>query len=122
MGALRFSRFLLPVLAIATVVVAEAPEKRPGLEGWTSLTLSAAKAVVLSAKATLDVSEGSHAGSGKPAIVFKTRSEARLFGATSFREETTSWIDRSSHRPLEFFQLRPGDNARRFLFLDGSVR
>src|SRR5262249_36190231 len=28
----------------------------------------------------------------------------------------------STHRPLEFFQLRPRDNARRFLFQDGSVK
>jgi hypothetical protein len=92
------------------------------LQGWSSLTLAASKAVIFSAKAVIDVSEAPYAGNGKTAIAFKTRSEARILGASGFKEETISWIDRTDHHPIEFFQLRPGESARRFIFLDGAVR
>ncbi|HZI95297.1 MAG TPA: hypothetical protein VFE84_13715 [Patescibacteria group bacterium] len=100
-----------------------APE--PGdesLKGWNSLTLAASKAVIFSAKAVIEVSEAPYAGNGKTAIAFKTRSEARILGASGFKEETISWIDRTDHHPIEFFQMRPGESARRFVFLDGAVR
>ena len=92
------------------------------LQGWSSLTLAASKAVIFSAKAVIDVSEAPYAGNGKTAIAFKTKSEARILGASGFKEETISWIDKTDHHPIEFFQMRPGESARRFIFLDGAVR
>lgn len=105
-----------------TGTAAVVPEGSGSLKGWTSLTLCADKAVVFSASAILTVSDGTHAGTGRPAVVFRTHSTVRLLGATGFEEQTTSWIDREKGRPLEFFQLRPADGARRYLFLDGLVR
>ena len=107
------------LLTLSTMAAA-APRRT--LEGWSSLTLSASKALIFSASATLQASESQWPGNGKRAVVLKTRSQARILGATGFEEETTSWIDHASHRPLEFFQLRPGDNARRFVFLEAGVR
>ena len=98
------------------------PSDTGSLKGWTSLTLEAEKAMVFSAKATMTVAQAPHKGSGKTAILFKTHSKVTLLGATGFEEETTSWIDTAGRRPIEFFQLRPGDSARRYLFMDGFVR
>ncbi len=92
------------------------------LAGWTSLTLEARKALIFSGKSTIAVSEGTHSATGRPAVVFKTASMARVFGIKGFEEETTSYIDRERRRPLEFFQMRPRESARRYVFLQGSIR
>jgi len=122
---MRRAMTLVSALVASAVMVAGVAVRageRGSLEGWTSLTLSASKALIFSATTRLVATEAEWPGNGKPAVVLKTKSSARILGATGFSEETTSWIDRANHRPLEFFQLRPGDNARRFVFLDGSVR
>lgn len=100
-----------------------ADSEGPGsLKGWTSLTLGAEKAVIFSASTVLTISEERQEATSRPSVVLKTHSTVRLLGATGFEEQTTSRIDRENGRPLEFFQLRPGDTARRYVFLDGIVR
>ena len=116
---------MLVILTIAVLGGRAAADPSAGagtLKGWSSLTLGAEKAMIFSATATMTVGEASHKGTGKPAILFKTHSTVRLLGATGFEEETTSWIDSAGRRPLEFFQFRPADSARRYLFMDGFVR
>lgn len=111
------------VLAAGALGVLAATEPSKGsLEGWTSLTLGAEKAMIFSATATMTVEKAAYKKTGKPAILFKTHSKVRLLGATGFEEETTSWIDTEGRRALEFFQFRPSDSARRYLFMDGFIR
>jgi hypothetical protein len=121
-GLISAGALAMAALAAVSAAWTSATPARSALDGWTSLTLTASKALIFSANTTLKVSEGVLPGDGKPAVVFKTNSEARILGASGFREETTSYIDRATQRPVEFFQLRPGDNARRFRFLEGVVR
>ncbi|HET9481903.1 MAG TPA: hypothetical protein VFP98_09120 [Candidatus Polarisedimenticolia bacterium] len=97
------------------------PESGAGLAGWTSLTLTASKAMIFSASSTLGVADGTDSESGRPAVVFTTRSRATLLGAVAFEEQTTSHIDRGTMRPVELLQIRPGESARRFRFLAGSA-
>lgn len=106
-----------PVRASAGTAATEGP-----LAGWVSLTLAADKAMIFSARTTLSVAEKTHKGTGRPAVLFITESVARILGATGFSEKTTSWIDREKGQPIEFLQVRPGDNARRYVFLEGMVR
>ncbi|HEY3174143.1 MAG TPA: hypothetical protein VGK94_00110 [Candidatus Polarisedimenticolia bacterium] len=120
--AIMASLFAAVASALSLGTRAGVPDGTGSLKGWTSLTLGAEKAVLFTANADLTVSEGTHTGTGRPAVIFKTHSTVRLLGATGFEEETTSWIDREKRRPLEFFQLRPAESARRYLFLDGMVR
>ena len=118
------------VMVFALFAGAAAPQTLPSLPvppgsslaGWTSLTLEAHKALIFSGKSTIAVSEGTHSMSGRPAVVLKTTSMARVFGVKGFEEETTSYIDREQRRPLEFFQLRPKESARRYVFQPGSIR
>ena len=114
----------LGVIAMAAAVggLVAAQSSEGTLKGWSSLTLGAEKALIFSATATMTVEETSHKATGKSAILFKTHSTVRFLGATGFEEETTSWIDATARRPLEFFQMRPSDSARRYLFMDGFIR
>jgi len=112
---------LLTMVAFGACLTAAAAEQTADrrvddLRGWSSLTLGADKAMVVTATSTLGVARGIHPGTGRPAIVLKTRSVASLLGARGFEEETISYIDPHSHHPLEFVQIRPGDSARRFRF------
>ncbi|HET6372587.1 MAG TPA: hypothetical protein VFG76_04735 [Candidatus Polarisedimenticolia bacterium] len=118
------SKFAICLIAAAAVAAmgAARPTEESSLMGWKSLTLEAQKAALFSASTRLSVSEATQPGTGKPVHVLTTRSLARLLGATAFEEQTTSYIDSAKGRPVEFFQLRPGDSARRYLFLDGLVR
>jgi hypothetical protein len=91
------------------------------LRGWKSLTLKAEPSSLYTGSSTLEMTEGIHAASGRPAVILSTRSEARLLGAIGFEERTTSWIDAATRRPLELFHMRPGETARRFRFEPGQV-
>lgn len=123
----RDRRLVLPLAAAMTAFGAAAllPAGEPTgspLAGWSSLTLTARKALVFSVSTTLTVSEEGPAGSARPRVLFSTRSVARILGATGFEEETVSRIDREARRPLELLQIRPGEMARRFVFLEGAIR
>ncbi len=110
------------VASSAAVARKTAAPEGDDLRGWSSLTLGAEQALVLSATSTLGVTQGSHPETGKPAIILKTRLSASLLGAKGFEEETISYIDPRSHHPLEFVQIRPGSTARRFRFMGETVR
>src|SRR5262245_46116539 len=118
----RMQIMLIIVIGVAVTGPFATEPTKGTLKGWSSLTLGAEKAMIFSATATMTVTEESHKATGKPAILFKTHSTVRLLGATGFEEETSSWIDATKRQPLEFFQLRPADSARRYLFMDGFVR
>jgi hypothetical protein len=100
---------------------APGPAQAEGLAGWKSLTLKAAPSSLYTGSTTLDLSEGTHEATGRRALILATRSEARLLGAIGFEERTTSWIDAAARRPLELFQMRPGETARRFRFEPDQV-
>ncbi|MGH9869982.1 MAG: hypothetical protein ACREAA_17690 [Candidatus Polarisedimenticolia bacterium] len=108
--------------ACAAAPAGTAPEQVTSLKGWKSLTLKAGASALYTGSATLELAEGPHPHTGRAAIVLTTRSEARLLGAIGFEERSTSWIDAATRRPLELFQLRPGDVARRFRFEADGVR
>jgi len=101
----------------ASAVVASPRDPAGTLAGWKSLTLEGQKAVLFSASATLQVAQES-----RSVILFTTRSSAKILGAAGFTEQTTSRIDPKRGRSLELFQLRPGESARKYVFLDGIVR
>jgi len=127
-------RRVAPIICIFTLVVSSAAQRMSGsqeaegaaaaatLAGWRSLTLCASKPPLYEASATFKVAEATHAASGRPAVQFSTQSQATMLGVIGFNEETTSWIDAQKHGALEFFQLRPGESARRYLFQNGSIK
>ncbi|HKY33824.1 MAG TPA: hypothetical protein VJV23_14935 [Candidatus Polarisedimenticolia bacterium] len=108
------------VLAAALAAGAAPPEAH--LKGWTRLTLASEPALLYSGSTTLEVREGTHPGTGRKAAILATRSAATLLGGIGLEEETTSWIDRSTGRPIELLQIRPAQSRRRLLYLDGAVR
>ena len=94
----------------------------PTLRGWTRLTLTAEESPLYSGSIDIEVSEKTHEPSRRAAVVVETRSRAKLLGAIGFEENSTSWIDPVTRRPIELFQIRPGDGARRFRFMPEGVQ
>jgi len=92
------------------------------LKGWRGITLGFERPPLASAEARLETREGKHPASGKRAVIFTTRSRATLLGARGFEEETTSYIDPESNRPIELDQLRPGDSSRTYTFQGTSIQ
>lgn len=115
LGAVLAAAAEPPPPPAATPAAPSAPAAE-GLRGWKSLTLKAESSPLYTGTITLQLSEGTHAATGRAAVILETRSEARLLGAIGLEERTTSWIDARDRRPLELFQMRPDDNARRFRY------
>src|SRR5688572_22167393 len=83
------------------------PAAPTGLRGWKRLTLKTEPSPLYTGSITLELSDGTHAPAGRPAVILKTHAEARVLGAIGLEERTTSWIDAQTRRPLELFQMRP---------------
>ena len=98
-----------------------APMPSEGLRGWKRLTLKTEPSPLYTGSITLELSEGTYAPAGRPAVILKTHAEARILGAIGLEERTTSWIDAQTRRPLELFQMRPDDSARRFRYETGGI-
>jgi len=128
---MRGASLVMALLAAASVLPAAAPPaapppatapEGPSLRGWTRLTLTAQESPLYSGSIDIEVSEKTHEPSGRAAVVVETRSHARFLGAIGFEENSTSWIDPSTKKPFELFQIRPGDGARRFRFMPEGVQ